>query len=87
MKEKVRRDRDREIEDVIARLEEDVTTAKEETERAAESRLKRAREKHEAEARELEDSERAAMEKYNEMKTRLLDVESNAEGETEGGGE
>ena len=80
LKEKVRRDRDEEIEAVISRLEEDMTNSKEETDRAAENRIKRMRDKFEAEAKELESSEKAALEKYNEMKTRLLEVESNAEG-------
>ena len=57
-----------------------MTNSKEETERAAENRIKRMKDKFEAEANELEASEKAALEKYNEMKTRLLEVESNAEG-------
>ena len=57
-----------------------MTNSKEETERAAENRIKRIKDKFEAEANELESSEKAALEKYNEMKTRLLEVESNAEG-------
>ena len=80
LKEKVRKERDEEIEAVITRLEEDMTSSKEDAERAAENRVKRLKDKFEAEARELESSEKAALEKYNEMKTRLLDVESNAEG-------
>lgn len=40
LKEKVREERDREIELVITRLEEDAATARDETERAAENRIK-----------------------------------------------
>lgn len=40
MREGLRRERDREIETVIQRLEEETGTAKEECERAAESRIK-----------------------------------------------
>lgn len=64
---------------VISRLEEDLTTSKEEAERTAENRVKRMQQKYQTEASELEASERAALEKYNEMKSRLMDVESNIE--------
>lgn len=40
LKEKVRAERDREIELVITRLEEDAATSRDETERAAENRIK-----------------------------------------------
>ena len=40
MRENLRRERDREIETVIQRLEEETASAKEESERTAESRIK-----------------------------------------------
>ncbi|XP_022092605.1 centrosomal protein of 131 kDa-like [Acanthaster planci] len=75
LKEHVRKDRDKEIELVITRLEEDAATGREECERAAENRVKRIRDKYEAELREIELSERNTQERYNEMKARLADVE------------
>ncbi|XP_078691966.1 centrosomal protein of 131 kDa-like [Branchiostoma floridae x Branchiostoma belcheri] len=75
LKETVKRDRDKEIELVIQRLDEDASSQREEVERAAENRMKRMREKYEAEMRELERSERTAMDKYNDMKAELIEVE------------
>ncbi|XP_064600746.1 centrosomal protein of 131 kDa-like isoform X2 [Liolophura sinensis] len=75
LKEQVRRDRDKEIEMVIARLEEDNSSSRAECERTAENRIKRIRDKYEAEMAELERSERMALEKFNEMKARLTEVE------------
>ncbi|KAJ8038079.1 hypothetical protein HOLleu_19055 [Holothuria leucospilota] len=76
LKEKVREERDREIELVITRLEEDAATAREETERAAENRIKRIRDKYEAELKEIELSERNTQERYNEIKAKLAEVEA-----------
>ncbi|XP_029651884.1 serine-rich adhesin for platelets [Octopus sinensis] len=75
LKEKVRKDRDREIELVINRLEADATQAREELERTAQNRIKRIREKCEAEVKELEQSEKLAISRYNEIKAELTDVE------------
>ncbi|XP_033630551.1 centrosomal protein of 131 kDa-like [Asterias rubens] len=75
LKEHVRKDRDKEIELVITRLEDDAATAREECERAAENRVKRIRDKYEAELREIELSERNTQDRYNDMKARLADVE------------
>lgn len=75
LKEKVRRDRDKEIELVISRFEEDATNAREECERTAQNRIKRIREKYESEVRELERSERQAVERYNEIKAQLTETE------------
>ncbi|CAE1176038.1 AZI1 [Acanthosepion pharaonis] len=75
LKEKVRRDRDKEIELVINRFEEDATNAREECERTAQNRIKRIREKYESEVRELERSERQAVERYNEIKAQLTEAE------------
>ncbi|XP_013385942.1 centrosomal protein of 131 kDa-like [Lingula anatina] len=79
LKEQVRRERDKEIELVIQRLEEDASSSREECERAAENRIKRIRDKYEGEIQELDRSERQAMEKYNEMKARLTEYEGENE--------
>nr|XP_002740719.1 PREDICTED: 5-azacytidine-induced protein 1-like [Saccoglossus kowalevskii] len=75
LKEQVRRDRDKEIELVIQRLEDDSESARDECERAAENRIKRIRDKYEAELREIERSERNTQERLNELKARLGEVE------------
>ncbi|XP_061471748.1 centrosomal protein of 131 kDa isoform X2 [Rhineura floridana] len=77
LREEVRKERDKEIDLVIQRLEADMSSAKEECERAAENRIKRVRDKYEAELQELERSERKLQERCNEMKGR----HSEAEGE------
>ncbi|XP_053151941.1 centrosomal protein of 131 kDa isoform X2 [Hemicordylus capensis] len=78
LREELRKERDKEIELVIQRLEADMSSAKEECERATENRIKRVRDKYEAELQELERSERKLQERSNELKGRL----SEAEGET-----
>ncbi|NWH64393.1 CP131 protein, partial [Geococcyx californianus] len=75
MREEVRKERDREIELVIERLEADMSSAKEECERAAENRIKRIRAKYEVELQELERSERKLQERCNELKGRLAELE------------
>ncbi|XP_053367902.1 centrosomal protein of 131 kDa isoform X1 [Clarias gariepinus] len=75
LKEEVRRERDKEIEVAIRRLEEETNTAREESERAADNRVKRVREKYEAELRELERSEQVALEKHQEMKRKQVETE------------
>ncbi|KAK2500536.1 hypothetical protein MC885_006502 [Smutsia gigantea] len=75
LKEEMRRDRDKEIELVIHRLEADMTLAGEESERAAESRIKRIRDKYETELTELEQSERRLQERCTELKGRLAEAE------------
>ncbi|KAL3877372.1 hypothetical protein ACJMK2_035090 [Sinanodonta woodiana] len=79
LREQVKKDRDKEIEMVITRLEEESTAAREDCEKVAENRIKRIREKFESEAKELERSERQALEKYNEMKAQLTEVEGENE--------
>uniref|UniRef100_A0A8D0DI03 Centrosomal protein 131 n=1 Tax=Salvator merianae TaxID=96440 RepID=A0A8D0DI03_SALMN len=78
LREEMRKERDKEIELVIQRLEADMSSAKEECERATENRIKRVREKYEAELQELEQSEHKLQERCSELKGRL----SEAEGET-----
>ncbi|NWR66355.1 CP131 protein, partial [Bucorvus abyssinicus] len=78
LREEVRKERDKEIELVIERLEADMSSAKEECERAAESRIKRIRDKYEVELQELERSERKLQERCNELKGRLAELEGES---------
>ncbi|XP_048345949.1 centrosomal protein of 131 kDa isoform X7 [Sphaerodactylus townsendi] len=78
LREEVRKERDKEIELVIQRLEADMSSAKEECERATENRIKRVRDKYEAELQELERSERKFQERCNELKGRLSEAEGEA---------
>ncbi|KAK2138153.1 hypothetical protein NP493_8582g00004 [Ridgeia piscesae] len=75
LKEQVRRERDREIELVIQRLEDDNQAARDECERVAENRIKRIRDKYEKEIEELEKSERQTREKYNTTKAKQTELE------------
>ncbi|KAM3847721.1 centrosomal protein of 131 kDa [Vipera latastei] len=76
LREEVRKERDKEIELVIQKLEADMSSAKDECERIAENRIKRMRDKYELELRELELSERKFQERCNEQKGHLLEAES-----------
>ncbi|XP_053939315.1 centrosomal protein of 131 kDa isoform X3 [Cuculus canorus] len=78
LREEVRKERDKEIELVIERLEADMSSAKEECERAAENRIKRIRDKYEVELQELEKSERKLQERCNELKGRLAELEGES---------
>ncbi|XP_025937769.1 centrosomal protein of 131 kDa isoform X2 [Apteryx rowi] len=78
LREEVRKERDKEIELVIQRLEADMSSAKEECERAAENRIKRIRDKYETELQELERSERKLQERCNELKGRLAELEGES---------
>ncbi|NXJ94965.1 CP131 protein, partial [Corythaixoides concolor] len=78
LREEVRKERDKEIELVIQRLETDMSLAKEECERAAENRIKRIRDKYEVELQELERSERKLQERCNELKGRLAELEGES---------
>ncbi|NXS52983.1 CP131 protein, partial [Brachypteracias leptosomus] len=75
LREELRKERDKEIELVIERLETDMSSAKEECERAAENRIKRIRDKYEVELQELERSERKLQERCNELKGHLAELE------------
>ncbi|XP_060605968.1 centrosomal protein of 131 kDa-like [Ruditapes philippinarum] len=79
LKDGVKKDRNKEIELVIRQLEEDATSQREDCERVAENRIKRIREKYESEMREVERSEKQAMDRYNEMKARLTEVDGENE--------
>ncbi|XP_063149458.1 centrosomal protein of 131 kDa isoform X3 [Candoia aspera] len=76
LREEVRKERDKEIELVIQRLEADMSSAKDECERVAENRIKRMRDKYEIELQELERSERKLQERCNELKGHFLEAES-----------
>ncbi|NWX81360.1 CP131 protein, partial [Alca torda] len=78
LREEMRKERDKEIELVIQRLEADMSLAKEECERAAENRIKRIRDKYEVEFQELERSERKLQECCNELKGRLAELEGES---------
>ncbi|NXF36589.1 CP131 protein, partial [Nyctibius bracteatus] len=78
LREEMRKERDKELEVVIQRLEADMSSAKEECERAAENRIKRIRDKYEVELRELERSERRLQERCNELKGRLAELEGES---------
>ncbi|NXK56983.1 CP131 protein, partial [Chauna torquata] len=78
LREEVRKERDKEIELVIQRLEADMSSAKEECERAAENRIKRIRDKYEVELQELERSEQKLQERCNELKGRLAELEGES---------
>ncbi|NXH22912.1 CP131 protein, partial [Bucco capensis] len=78
LREELRKERDKEIELVIERLEADMSSAKEECERAAENRIKRIRDKYEIELQELERSERKLQERCNELKGRLAELEGES---------
>ncbi|KAM6344486.1 centrosomal protein of 131 kDa isoform 2-T2 [Alca torda] len=78
LREEMRKERDKEIELVIQRLEADMSLAKEECERAAENRIKRIRDKYEVEFQELERSERKLQERCNELKGRLAELEGES---------
>eukprot|EP00076_Gallus_gallus_P031938 XP_024997476.1 centrosomal protein of 131 kDa isoform X2 [Gallus gallus] len=78
LREEVRKERDKEIELVIQRLEADMSSAKEECERAAENRIKRIRDKYEVELQELERSERKLQERCKELKGRLVELEGES---------
>ncbi|CAL8098278.1 unnamed protein product [Calicophoron daubneyi] len=79
LKDQLKRQRDRQLEAAVERLESELTQAKENAENEAEAKIKRIREKLGAEISELERSERQTLDKYCEMKTRLLDKEHESD--------
>ncbi|TPP57560.1 hypothetical protein FGIG_03823 [Fasciola gigantica] len=79
LRDQLKRERDRQLEAAIRRLEKESDETRAEVEREAESKIKRIREKLGAEITEIERSERQAMEKYCEMKTKLLDKEHESD--------
>ncbi|CAF0743508.1 unnamed protein product [Adineta ricciae] len=79
LREQMRRERDKEIEKIIAQFESDTTLTKEETERTTENRIKRMREKYEAEYRELDYSEKQTKARYNQIKSQMAEIEGENE--------
>jgi 5-azacytidine-induced protein 1 len=76
MRERLRQERDMEIETVIHKLESETAAVKEESDRAAESRIKRIRDKYETELKEVEKSEKNTLQKFNSMKVQVTELES-----------
>ncbi|PNF24240.1 hypothetical protein B7P43_G15006 [Cryptotermes secundus] len=70
-----KRERDKDIELVIERLEAEATQSKTELEQATDNRLRRLKEKFDAEIKDLELSEKAIKTKYNEAKGKLVEKE------------
>ncbi|GJQ73728.1 hypothetical protein Trydic_g14062 [Trypoxylus dichotomus] len=75
MREQFKKERDKEIEEVIERLEIEANETKIQMEQATENRIRRIKEKFEAEIIDLEQSEKQTQVKYTETKTRLLECE------------
>ncbi|XP_067006805.2 centrosomal protein of 131 kDa [Anabrus simplex] len=75
IREQYKRERDREIELVIERLENDAMQARKEQEQMAENRLKRLKEKYDAEVKDLMTSEEALKNKYEKAKLILMEKE------------
>ncbi|XP_044252632.1 centrosomal protein of 131 kDa isoform X2 [Tribolium madens] len=75
IREQCRRERDREIETVIERLEKEASDNKTQLEQTAENRIRRLREKYEKEILDLEESERESKEKCHTLKKKLVESE------------
>ncbi|XP_025833101.1 centrosomal protein of 131 kDa isoform X2 [Agrilus planipennis] len=78
IREKCRKERDKEIEAVIERLEQEASESQNQMEQTTENRIRRLREKYENEIKEVEASEREAKIKYTETKTKLAEAEDVA---------
>ncbi|XP_036924308.1 centrosomal protein of 131 kDa [Sturnira hondurensis] len=78
LKEEIRKDRDKDIELVVRRLEADMTLAREESERSAESRVQRVRDQYEAELAELGQAQRQLQGQCAELRGRLAEAEGEA---------
>ncbi|XP_074036118.1 uncharacterized protein isoform X3 [Leptinotarsa decemlineata] len=75
IREQCRKERDREIEAVIERLESEANDNKLQLEQSTENRIRRLKEKYEKEIKDLEMSEKESKSRYCEAKTKLLDNE------------
>nr|XP_022903446.1 centrosomal protein of 131 kDa [Onthophagus taurus]XP_022903447.1 centrosomal protein of 131 kDa [Onthophagus taurus] len=75
MREQFKKERDREIEEVIERLEAETNENRQQIEITTENRIRRMREKFENEIKELEKSENEVKLKYGQTKTKLLEYE------------
>ncbi len=79
LRDKLKRERDKEIELLIAKLETESTLSREECERTAENRIKRVRDKYESELKEVEKTERDTMERFNTLKAKFNELEGEYE--------
>ncbi|XP_066261715.1 centrosomal protein of 131 kDa [Euwallacea similis] len=75
IREQCRRERDKEIENVIERLENDASENKAQMEQSTENRIKRLREKYEKEIKDLEIAEKESKTKFIDTKKKLLESE------------
>ncbi|XP_008196572.3 LOW QUALITY PROTEIN: centrosomal protein of 131 kDa [Tribolium castaneum] len=75
IREQCRKERDREIEAVIERLEKEASDNKLQIEQSSENRIRRLKEKYEKEILDLEESERESKEKYHTLKKKLVESE------------
>ncbi|KAG5891218.1 hypothetical protein JTB14_036135 [Gonioctena quinquepunctata] len=73
--EQYRKERDREIEAVIERLENEANDNKIQLEQSTENRIRRMKEKYEKEIKDLEISEKESKNRYCDAKGKLLDCE------------
>ncbi|KAJ8983980.1 hypothetical protein NQ317_008685, partial [Molorchus minor] len=80
IREQCRRERDREIEAVIDRLENEACENKAQLEQSTENRIRRLKEKYEKEIKDLEMAERDSKNRYCEAKAKLLDCEETVLG-------
>ncbi|XP_069695012.1 calponin homology domain-containing protein DDB_G0272472 isoform X2 [Periplaneta americana] len=75
IKDQFKRERDKEIELVIEKLESEATKTRTEMEQTMDSRLRRLKEKFDAEIKDMEESEKALKNKYNDIKGILVEKE------------
>ncbi|KAK5641630.1 hypothetical protein RI129_010177 [Pyrocoelia pectoralis] len=75
IREKCRKERDKEIDSVIERLELEASDNKQQLEESYENRIRRLKEKYEKEIGDLEQSERDINSKYAENKLKLAEAE------------
>ncbi|XP_031355246.1 centrosomal protein of 131 kDa isoform X2 [Photinus pyralis] len=75
IREKCRKERDKEIDSVIERLELEASENKQQLEESLENRIRRLKEKYEKEIRDLEQSERDINGKYSENKLKLAEAD------------
>ncbi|XP_050308827.1 centrosomal protein of 131 kDa [Anthonomus grandis grandis] len=75
IRDQCRKERDKEIENVIERLESEANESKQQMEESTENRIKRLKEKYEKEIKDLEIAEKESQAKFIESKTKLLENE------------
>ncbi|XP_065826390.1 centrosomal protein of 131 kDa-like isoform X2 [Oscarella lobularis] len=75
LREKLKQERDREIEMVIEKLEADMRQTQEEHQNASDGKLRRIREKYEAELKQVEESEKSLLRKQTALKEQTLEMQ------------